>query len=156
MLPLGLEDQTYQNATNGAPFSAQAAAGLLPAVFTAPAPQMSSNGDNTGPIADVNPPIQTVTAVSGFTVMSHCLERLQNIYQFPVEILQQYPATLFLTARRQIRSSIYIWTSTVLRTRNHFEVKVVRHSQAQVSISGISKLASSRPTFIRNILIRKP
>jgi hypothetical protein len=42
-----------------------AAAGLYQSVLTAPTPQMSNYGGNTGPIAGVTPPIPTATAASG-------------------------------------------------------------------------------------------
>jgi hypothetical protein len=38
--------------------------GVIPAVFSLPAPQMSY-AENTGPVAGVTPPIPTATAVSG-------------------------------------------------------------------------------------------
>ena len=44
--------------------SSVVAAGLLPAVLAAPAPQMDY-AENTGPVAGVSPPIPTATGVSG-------------------------------------------------------------------------------------------
>jgi hypothetical protein len=44
--------------------SSLAAAGLLPAIFAAPAPQMDY-GENSGPVAGISPPISTATGTSG-------------------------------------------------------------------------------------------
>jgi hypothetical protein len=45
-------------------FNALLAAGLLPTVLAAPAPQMDY-GENSGPVGGIDPPIPTVTAASG-------------------------------------------------------------------------------------------